>query len=143
MIKDKIKERMIEALKGKRMDEKALLATVFGEIQSVGLRSGDLDDEGQLRIIKKFFDNNLETIKALGEGERADKLKEENKILSSFLPKLLTVKEITNLLAPMNDKIKAMPKEGPANGMAIGFLKKQGAAVDGKDVVEAVKRIRE
>lgn len=143
MFKDKIKERMIEAFKAKRMEEKVLLSTVLGEIQSVGLRSGDLDDEQQLKIVKKFFDNNLETIQALGEGERADKLKRENVILSEFLPKLLTVDEIGNLLASISDKIKSMPKEGPATGIAMGFLKKQEVAVDGKDVVQAIKRIRE
>lgn len=143
MLKNKIKERMIMAFKARRMEEKILLSTVLGEIQSVGLRSGDLDDEQQLKIIKKFFDNNLETIQALGEGERADKLKKENIILSEFLPKLLTVDEIVNLLISISDKIKSMSKEGPATGIAMGFLKKQEVAVDGKDVAQAVKRIRE
>lgn len=142
MIKDDIKKRIIECMKQKKLEEKNLLGTVLGEIQTEELRGKEVTEDRQIKIIKKIITNNEETIKKLTDRpEDIARLERENKILSDFVPKTLGVDEITEELNSEIDKIKSMDV-GPATGMAIGLLKKRGLSVNGKDVSQAVRNIK-
>jgi len=52
------------------------------------------------------------------------------------------VEDIVSALAPVHAAIKAAGNEGQATGVAMKHLKSSGATVNGKDVAEAVKRVR-
>ena len=67
---------------------------------------------------------------------------EEIAVLESFLPKTLSVDEIVAALAAVADPIKAAGNDGQATGVAMKHLKSTSALVNGKDVSEAVKKIR-
>lgn len=142
-LKEKIKTNMIASSKQGRELERTLLRTVLGEIQRKEAKA-DLNDEQIIAVIKKMHSNNLETIDKLdGASAMAERLAEENIILESYLPKTLSVEEIAEALRGIEDKILGAPNDGPAIGMSVGFLKKQGLAADGKDIAQAVKKIRE
>ena len=63
-------------------------------------------------------------------------------ILSSYLPKSLSVDEITQALAPVTAQIKAAGNDGQATGIAMKQLKSAGLTVNGKDVGLAIKELR-
>jgi uncharacterized protein YqeY len=78
------------------------------------------------------------TIKAMTTG-----LRRENEILDGFLPRLLTKEEIKNHLNSVATEIMSAKSDGQATGVAVGVFKKAGLAVDGSDVSEIVKKMRE
>ena len=69
-------------------------------------------------------------------------LRQEITVLESLLPKTLTEDEIVAALDPVAEAIKGAKADGPATGIAMKHLKSSGAAVDGKTVSGAVRRIR-
>ena len=93
-------------------------------------------------ILKKLVKSNQETLSSSEDAEQKKTLEQEISILQSFLPKSLGVDEIVTALAPVADAIKAAGNDGQATGVAMKHLKSTGAVVGGKDVSEAVKKIR-
>ena len=141
-LKEKIKTNMIASIKLGNELERTLLRTVLGEIQRKEAKS-ELNDEQIIAVIKKMRSNNLETIEKLGgSGVAVERLTEENIILEQYLPATLSVDEIAEALKGITDKIIGAPNDGPAIGMSVGFLKKQGLTANGKDVAQAVRKIR-
>ena len=69
-------------------------------------------------------------------------VKREIEVLSQFLPKTLGEDDVVALLAPVTQGIRAAANDGAATGVAMKHLKTTGAAVDGKVVSAAVRRIR-
>jgi uncharacterized protein YqeY len=66
----------------------------------------------------------------------------ENEILSGYLPKTLTVDQIINYLEPLHSQIKEYKNIGQATGLVMKTLKSAVLAVDSKDVIEAINKIR-
>lgn len=143
MLADQIRQQMKEAMKAKREVEKDVLRTALGEIQAAETRQGHaLSDDDAQKIVKKLIKSNTETLDVTPSEETKAKLTEENRILEALLPKALSVDEIVAALQDVETDIKAAKSDGQATGVAMKKLKKDGANVDGKDVTEAVKRIR-
>jgi uncharacterized protein len=143
MLADEIKKRMVDAMKGKRDVEKEILRVALGEIQAAGNRSTEpLTDDDVQKILKKLIKSNSETIGAGPKPELKAKLEEENRILENLLPQRWDVERIALELAPLSDQIKAAKSEGQATGVAMKHLKGLAAPVEGKDVGDAVKKIR-
>ncbi|MEQ9320379.1 MAG: GatB/YqeY domain-containing protein, partial [Polyangiaceae bacterium] len=106
-------------------------------------RTGDpMSDAAVEKILRKLLKSNLETMKSTEDEEQRATIAQENEVLESLLPKQLSEDEIVQALAPVADAIKAAPSDGPATGIAMKHLKKSGAAVDGKTVSSAVKKLR-
>ena len=130
-------------MKAGNIVEKEILRVAVGEITTEAARDGRRGDDDEARaIVKKLIKSNDES---LGSGLAEDRkavLQEENRILSAFLPKSLGVDEIVAALAAVHDAVKAAGSEGQATGVAMKQLKAAGASVNGKDVAEAVKRLR-
>lgn len=143
MLAADIKKRMIEAMKAKRDLERDILRVALGEIQNAENRGQVVTDDEAAKIIRKLIKSNSETLASAGErAELKTKLEEENKILESLLPQQWSIDRIVQELAGLADQIKAAKSEGQATGVAMKHLKSQGAPVEGKDVGEAVKKIR-
>jgi uncharacterized protein YqeY len=143
MIVDDIKKRITEAMKARRQVEREILRLALSEIQNVENRTGTAatDDEAT-KIIKKLIKSNGETIAAGPSDEIKVRLTEENVILESLIPKTWDVERIAGELAAVAAQIKAAGSDGQATGVAMKHLKSLAAPVEGKDVGEAVKRLR-
>lgn len=143
MLTETIRARMKDAMKARRNVEKEILRVCLGEITTEEARSGEpMSDAAVEKILRKLLKSNVETLKATEDEEQRATIAEENAILESLLPKQLTEAEIVEALAPVADAIESAAGDGPATGIAMKHLKQRGAAVDGKTVSAAVKKIR-
>jgi uncharacterized protein YqeY len=142
MLIEEIKKRIFSAMKEGRTLEKEILRVALGEIQTEEARGGKQGDELASAVLKKLVKSNRETLEAASNPSQKATLAEEIAVLESLLPKGLTADEIASLLDPARDAIRAAGNDGQATGIAMKHLKAQGAAVDGKAVAEAVKKMR-
>ena len=143
MLADEIKKRMFDAMKRRDEVEKNILQVALGDIQTEAARSGDsVSDEQAGKIVRKIIKSNDESLAVVKDETARTKLERENEILQSLLPQTLNVEQIAAALAPVADQIKSAGNDGQATGVAMKHLKADGQAVDGKDVAQAVKRIR-
>lgn len=143
MLSEEIKARMMAAMKARKVVEKEILSVALGEIQTEQARSGEaMGDEGVEKILRKLVKSNRETIALTEDEARRTTLTEEVAVLETLLPQTLDESQIIAALAPVAEAIKAAAADGPATGMAMKHLKTEGAAVDGKTVALAVKKMR-
>jgi len=143
MLTDTIRARMKDAMKARRNVEKEILRVCLGEITTEEARHGEALSDGAVeKILRKLLKSNQETLKATQDEAQKAAIVEENAVLESLLPKQLTEDEIVEALAPVADAIEGAPGDGPATGIAMKHLKQSGAAVDGKTVSAAVKKLR-
>jgi len=143
MLIDQIKARMFQAIKAGATVEKEILRVAMGEITTEAARPGRTgSDEETLAILRKLVKSNEETLASTTEADQRAVLQQEIEILGSYLPKSLSVPEITAALAPVLEQILAAGNDGQATGIAMKQLKSLGAAVNGKDVGAAIKELR-
>ncbi|GMV15356.1 MAG: GatB/YqeY domain-containing protein [Polyangiaceae bacterium] len=143
MLSEEIKKRMLQAMKSGDTLEKEILRVALGEIQTQEARASKaMSDEEVAAVLRKLVKNNQETLGVSERAEQKDQLAKEIAILESLLPKALGVDEIVAALAPVRDAVKAAGNDGQATGVAMKHLKSAGAVVTGKEVTEAVKRLR-
>ena len=143
MLIDQIKARMFQAIKAKANVEKEILRVAMGEITTEAARPGRLgSDEEVQAILRKLVKSNEETLASTTEADKRAVLTQEIEILNAFLPKSLSAQEITALLAPVVEQIKAAGNDGQATGIAMKQLKAAGAVVNGKDVTAVIKELR-
>ena len=143
MLLDAIKARMFQAMKAGNVLEKEILRVAVGEITTDRAREGRTGSEEETQaILRKLIKSNDESIAATEDAAKKAALEQENRILGEFLPKSLDVDAIVAALAPVADAVKAAASEGQATGVAMKHLKSSGAVVQGKDVAQAVKRLR-
>ena len=143
MLLDAIKAKMFSAMKAGNIVEKEILRVAVGEITTEAARPGrkGSDDEVEA-ILRKLIKSNEESLAVGPSAEREAVLRQEIGILSTFLPKSLSVDEIVAALSPVVEAVRAAGNDGQATGVAMKHLKSSGAVVSGKDVTEAVKRVR-
>jgi len=143
MLIDQIKARMFQAIKAGAHVEKEILRVAVGEISTDAARAGRQgNDEEALGILRKLLKSNEETLASTTDAEKRAVLTQENEILATYLPKILSVDEIMHALAPVIAQIKAVTNDGQATGIAMKQLKSAGLTVNGKDVGLAIKELR-
>ncbi len=144
MIVDELKSRITRAMKEKDDVARDVLRLALSEIQAAEARSGRAPtDEEAAAILRKLVKSNDETLAQIsGEDPKVAALRHENDVLSSLLPKRMTVDEIVAALADQTEAIRAAKNDGQATGIAMKHLKGTGASFDGADVGTAVKRLR-
>ena len=130
-------------MKSGRTVERDILRLILGEVQTLEAKSGKKIPEEKIEsIIRKVIQSNEETISF----SPSEKLEEENKILSSFLPKTLTQDEIEAFFLNSSNAeyelIQSVKSEGQAIGLAIKTLKSNQLKVLGDDVKIVVEKIR-
>jgi hypothetical protein len=143
MLLDEIKAAMFKAMKEGRAIEKEILRVVIGEITNNAARPGMTggDDEAQA-VIRKLMKSNDETLAVCEDPTQRANLELENRTLSGFLPRSLSVEQIVAALESAKDAILSASNDGQATGVAMKQLKASGAIVNGKDVSVAVKQMR-
>lgn len=135
----KIRERISKA--PFRSTEKDILKVVLGEVQQRGQVNEDVGEQ----IVKKLIeDNNIVLSRLAFEDVRRNRVKEENEVLQSLLPRSLTEAEIEQRLneGGKTDAIKTAPKEGPAIGIATSYLKGLNMVKDAERVLLDSNKIR-
>ncbi len=143
MLVDDIKKRIPQAMKDKKVVERDILRVALSEIQNHENRSGKPPTEEEAsKIIRKVIKSNEETLLVATSEETKAKLLEENQVLNGLLPQTWDVAKILAALEPVAAQIKEAKGDGPATGVAMKLLKSLGAPVEGKDVGEAVKKLR-
>lgn len=143
---DKIKSEMTIAMKERQKIRRDILRFVISESNILAVRQNKPVTEDQVvKVIAKIIEKNEESIGYLSktpEDFRYENLKEENSVLTSLMPKSMSLEETVVILSEIKD-IKTVEKEGMAIGLAMKFLKESGRKdFDNKTVNEAVKRIR-
>ncbi|HKO93269.1 MAG TPA: GatB/YqeY domain-containing protein [Polyangiaceae bacterium] len=140
MLIEQIKQRMFQAMKSGATVEKEVLRTAIGEVT----RTGDVaSDERVLAVLRKLVKANQETLRAATDAEQRRVLEQEIVVLEGFLPRALSAAELTELLGPVASEIRAAAGPGPAQGIAMKFLKSKGTSADGAEVRDAVTRLRD
>lgn len=143
MLIDDVKQQVIQAMRDRDTERRDLLKVVLGEMQTAAARlSEDLPDAEAQRIIRKMVKSNQEMAELSDRPGVAEKMKAEIQVLETLLPKTLNIDQIIEALAPVFDAVKSAGNDGQATGVAMKHLKSTGAAVDGKDVGQAIKRVR-
>ena len=143
MLVDQIKARVLRAMKEKDEIARDVLRLALGEVQTAEARASRvLDDAEVTAILRKLVKSNEETLAAAGEGPQAPALRQEIELLSSLLPKTLSVPQLIEALEAQRDAIRAAMNDGQGTGVAMKHLKSVGAVVDGADVAAAVKTMR-
>jgi uncharacterized protein len=143
MLVDEIKAQMFKAMKAGAIVEKEILRVAVGEITTDQAREGRSGSDDEARaLLRKLIKSIEESLAVTEDAAKRATLEEEVRVLSAFLPKALGVDDIVAALSPVADAVRAAGNDGQATGVAMKHLKSSGAVVGGKDVSEAVKRIR-
>jgi uncharacterized protein YqeY len=153
---------MIAAMKSGNTIERDVMRLIKGECDTETAKTGKpATDESVAKVVRKLVESNAETLKLMAETAEKEKetgrevtvperkaiLEKETEILSSLLPKTLTILEIQCILTSKIDDIKAAKSDGQATGLAVKFLKetegtRPGTAVMGSDIATVVKNFR-
>jgi uncharacterized protein YqeY len=139
MLIDQVKQQMFAAMKAGNVVEKEILRTALGEVTRTG---DEATDERMLQVLRKLVKSNQETIAALTDAEQREILEREILVLETFLPRTLNAAQIRELLSPVAPQIRAAAGPGPAMGIAMKFIKAEGALVESRDVQLALGEIR-
>ena len=143
MLKDELKQGMLAAMKAGQPVEKNILRLALGEIQTAETRTPEgLDDAQVEKILRKLLKSIGESLAATSDEEKQAGLREEVAVLERYLPQTLSPEEIVAALEPVRDAVLAAGNDGQATGVAMKHLKSSGAAVEGKDVSQAVRTMR-
>ncbi len=143
MLVDEIKRRIRQAMKAGNTVEKEVLKVALGEIQTAEARGTEaLSDDLAAAVVRKIIKSNEETSALTTEPARKGTLEREIAVLRSLLPQSLSVDAILEALGQVRDPIRGAGNDGQATGIAMKHLKAAGAVVSGKDVSEAVRKIR-
>lgn len=143
MLIDEIRLRMKAAMKARSVVEKEILRVALGEITTEEARhSAGIDDAAVEKILRKLVKSNRDTMASVSDEAQRATLEQEIAVLETLLPKSLGLDEIMAVLDEVRPQIEAAPGDGQATGVAMKHLKSKGAAVDGKDVAAAVKKMR-
>ncbi|MFO0638024.1 MAG: GatB/YqeY domain-containing protein [Polyangiaceae bacterium] len=143
MLKDEISRRIKQAMRDGNTVEKEVLRVALGDIQTAEAREGAKEsDDAAIAVVKKLLKSVTETAAQTANPAEKATLEAEIVVLASLLPKSLSVEELVAKLAPKADAIKAAPNDGAATGIAMKALKSEGVDANGKDVTEAVKKLR-
>lgn len=139
-LKEKIQNRIKECMKSGDAFTRDTLRTVLGEAQSKNL---DVMDDDIIKTIKKSKQNCLDNMELM-EGKKVTDIVREIEIYDEYLPSVLSVEEIVKVISDnkLINGIVDAKSSGQAVGQVMGFCKKNAIAVEGKDVLSAVERIR-
>lgn len=145
-----IKTALLKARKDKDEATKSVLTVVVGEAETLqyskSQKGQELSDQQVIKIIQKVIQGNKESLEQAPDHEQAPVLRAEVAILESFLPKMwgkATIEQTLLADASVLEQIKQAGNSGQATGVAMKFLKSQQAPVQGGDVAEVVKALRD
>ena len=135
MLIEKVRKDMQDAKRNRETLKANLLSTLYGEMFTQSKSGRDFTEEDELKIIRKFIKNADETLGFDVSQEAKEKLNEEKKILSNYLPSQLGAEEIERIVREMTAQGKTIKDIMPF------FKENYSGRYDGRVVSEAVKKI--
>jgi hypothetical protein len=143
MLIDEIRARVTQAVKDKDEVARDVLRLAMSESQMVEVRSGKtITDDDVAAVLRKLVKSNEETLAAAPDGAQAPSLRREIEVLTSLLPKGMSVDDLVGALAPVAEAIRGAKNDGAATGLAMKHMKSVGGTFTGQDVGAAVKKLR-
>ena len=122
---------------------RSILRVALGDLQLAESRSAEAFTDQQAEgVIRKLIKSNTETIEFTRDEAVAERLRHENQVLESLLPRTLSVEQIIAALEPVEAQIRGAGNDGQATGAAMKHLKSTDANVVGSDVAQAVRQMR-
>ncbi len=126
---------MQDAKRNKETLKANLLSTLYAEMFTQSKSGKEFKEEDELKIVRKFIKNADETLGFDISSEAKEKLTEEKKILSAYLPSQLGTEEIDKIVGEMVAQGKTIKDIMPF------FKENYSGRYDGRAVSEAVKKI--
>lgn len=144
MLKEKLMEDLKEAMKNKEINRKNTVQMVRAAILQVEKdKKIELDDNQVLEVIAKEFKKRNDSLPDYEKSGREDlitQIKEEMAVLEQYLPKKLSVEELTEKVKEIIAQVGATSMKDM--GMVMKSAKEQlGVSADGKMINEIVKKI--
>ncbi len=133
MLIEIIRKDMQNAKIAKETVKANLLSTLYAEIFTQSKNGKEMNEEDELKIIRKFMKNADETLSFDISEDAKNKLNEEKKILEAFLPEQMSTEEIENIVTELIAEGKTMKEIMPY------FKEKHQGLYDGRAVSEIVK----
>jgi uncharacterized protein len=143
VITDEIKVLMRAAM-GRDPIARNVLGVALGDIQTAEARANrPLGEDEAMAVVRKLVKSNEETLShSSSDSARAGELRREIEVLSSLLPKALSIEAVAEALVPVADAIRAAKSDGQAMGVAMKHLKASGVTVEATAVQDAIKKAR-
>ena len=143
---ESIKTDMYSAMKSGDKDTSGTLRTLLAKLKDRQINSQkDITEEECMSVIKTLVKQRLESAEMYEKAERddlANKEKIESRILSSYLPQMLSENEIRELVQSAITETKAEGLEDIGKVMPL-VMKRGGGAVDGKTANKILREILE
>jgi len=143
---ESVKTDMYSAMKSGDKDTSGTLRTLLAKLKDRQINSQkDITDEECMSVIKTLVKQRLESAEMYEKAERddlANKEKIESRILSSYLPQMLSENEIRELVQSAITETKAEGLEDIGKVMPL-VMKRGGGAVDGKTANKILREILE
>lgn len=134
MLMETIRKDMFEAKKAKDTIKANLLSTLFSEIFTLSKSGREINEDDELKIIRKFLKNIDETLAFEIPADKKTVLETEKQILIAYLPKQLGIEEIEKI-------VKEKIAEGKTMKDIMPFFKENySGRYDGKTVSDTVKK---
>ena len=102
MLKDRIQEDMVKAMKSQDKDTLSVLRMLKGAMQLESINKGlELSDEVVISVISREIKQRNESIKefeSAGRTDLADSTKKEIEVLNKYLPEALSEEEVNKII---------------------------------------------
>ncbi len=144
-LETQVMQALKEAMKNKDEAAKRALRAIKSEIllfKTAG-NGAELDESAEIKLLQKMVkqrQDSLEVYKQQGREELAKTEAEEIEVISRFLPKQLSEKELTEKLEQVVRDTGASSMKDMGKVMAIASKELAGKA-DGKAIAQIVKRL--
>jgi len=139
---DEIRRQMMAAMKAGDTVRKEILRVAMGELTMGAERNGGADDAFAQQVLRRIVKSNAETLKLSTDPAQQAVLQQEIAVLEALLPQGMSTEALDAALEAVRDAVRAAPNEGAATGVAMRHLKVLGLTASGRDVGEAVRRLR-
>ena len=143
---ESVKTDMYSAMKSGDKDTSGTLRTLLAKLKDRQINSQkDITEEECMSVIKTLVKQRLESAEMYEKAERddlANKEKIESRVLSSYLPQMLSENEIRELVQSAITETKAEGLEDIGKVMPL-VMKRGGGAVDGKTANKILREILE
>lgn len=144
MLKERLLEDLKIAMKEKNVNRKNVIQMVRAAILQIEKdKAITVSEEETINIIAKEMKKRKDSIADYEKAGREDiisQIKEEIEVLQEYLPKPLTQEELTKKIEIIIQKVGATSMKDMGKVMAEA-KKEIGAAADGKQINEVVKKI--
>lgn len=134
-LEDEIRSSITKAVKLNNQLAKDVLRLVISDANHIGGTS----DENIIKSCRKIIEGNNETIKHGGDNV---KLRRENELLRSYIPKEYSLEEIQIHVDRLSSELRECKSDGKAIGLLSKALKDIGVSVSGDTLKAAVLSVR-